>query len=145
MMEQKSEDMVAVHAPKPKRRSRKLTETQNILVAAATKYALLCGSTVLFLDLQFLCQAISNLSEDDNWGVELFLEIWFWFALLLIFYTIYLSFPTTMAQYENVCGRLHSMLEGIFTKNMKREIDKKEAEHNNQARSVCCCRLSRVL
>lgn len=147
-------DNVSTTAPRAKsneivdipkqRHSRKLTDTQMMLVSAATKYALLCGSTVLFLDLQFLCQAISNLGK-DRYGLEVVLEIWFWFALLLMFYTIYLSFPTTMQQYDNVCGRLHSALERVFMRNMKSEIARKEAEQNNQAKSVCCCRLNQAL
>jgi len=143
--QQRINDRSPSSVPGPRPRDRKLTETQTVLVAAATKYALLCGSTVLVLDLQFLSQAISNLDGDSNYGVELFLEIWFWSALLLMFYTIYLSFPTTLREYDRVCGRLHSMLQGIFSKNMRRKIDQKEAVRNNEARTICCCGLQRDL
>merc|ERR1719203_1465430 len=113
----------------PKKEITELTGTQNILVSAATKYALLCGLTIVFICLQFLCQAIYNLmrGEGINYDIECALAVWFLLVLFLEFYSIYLSFPTTMGQYQLVCSGLHGVCEGIFRANMMNGIQRKEA------------------
>mmetsp|Transcript_10591 Transcript_10591/g.17084 ORF Transcript_10591/g.17084 Transcript_10591/m.17084 type:complete len:418 (-) Transcript_10591:116-1369(-) len=122
--------------------SSQLSATQVFLVSAAAKYALLCGLTILFINLQFLCQAINDFAGASNEFV-LVLEIWYFWVLFVEFFTIYLSFPNTAGQYDKSCGALHKMFEGLFRVNMMTELQKKEAEERNELRQVCCCKLKR--
>merc|ERR1712228_556604 len=81
-----------------------LSETQNILVSAATKYALLCGLTILFICLQFGATAIYNLTQTVNYDIQLVLELWFVLVLFSEYFSIYWSFPISMHQYQVVCS-----------------------------------------
>ena len=49
------------------------------------------------------------------------MDVWFG---IIVGYTIYLNFPTTVGQYHKVCGGLHKLFEGIFRVNMMNEIEK---------------------
>merc|ERR1712048_960881 len=128
-----------------KKAKTELTKTQNILVFAAAKYALLCGLTILFICLQFLCQAIYNLTNTINYDIELVLSLWFVLVIFGEYFTIYLSFPNTTHRYDAVCSPLHKVFEGIFRANMMNKLQRKEAEEKNQIRQVCCCKLIRQL
>eukprot|EP01083_Nonionella_stella_P168252 567480_1 len=123
--------------------AQELSETQMILVGAAAKYALLCGTTILFINLQFFTRAITILSQRCSYGCEITLSVWFVLALFMEFVTIYLSFPCTGQQYEKVCGGCHKIFEGIFRVRMMDKMQRREAEAQNQLRHVCCLTLRR--
>eukprot|EP00485_Elphidium_margaritaceum_P009264 CAMPEP_0202692668 /NCGR_PEP_ID=MMETSP1385-20130828/6991_1 /ASSEMBLY_ACC=CAM_ASM_000861 /TAXON_ID=933848 /ORGANISM="Elphidium margaritaceum" /LENGTH=291 /DNA_ID=CAMNT_0049348245 /DNA_START=11 /DNA_END=883 /DNA_ORIENTATION=- len=54
-----------------------LTQTQRILVSAAGRFVVLCGMTILFINVQFLCQALYILSSGPKYGTfTIVLAVW---------------------------------------------------------------------
>ena len=103
-----------------------LSQTQRVLVSAATKYAILGGFTIFFLVLQFAASAIYDLMETLNLEFQLILDLWFMTALFIVFWTIYISFPAATGRYEWCCRRLHNVTEQRFRRRMIEEIEYKD-------------------
>ena len=103
-----------------------LSQTQKVLVSAAAKYAVTGGFSVLFLVMQFFVTAIYDLMEREILEMELVLDIWFMTALFVVFWTIYISFPTVTGKYECCCRGLHNLTERKFRRQMITEIEYKD-------------------